>query len=225
MLGAAQHDKNVGLNPSRSFLSSSDAPWPHQDSSVQNEEAVGLEPYILYDPSPFMSSLTKTPKRSKKTRRLGPVRVSRPDQYEGFDVNSKLECICTLIPLGLMHIQALSEEEVCTLAGEWYARKSTMLPGRRYGSNPGRVQLAGKRHPLCIPRVQCVAGGEIPLQTLGYLRGTGRLNEVLLKRVLYGISGWNYEVAAAAVVPVALGLSSSTVSRACTQGSAKQWMR
>ncbi len=51
MLRAAQHDKNVGVYPSRSFLSSSDAPWPHQDSSVQNEEAVGLEPYILYDPT------------------------------------------------------------------------------------------------------------------------------------------------------------------------------
>jgi hypothetical protein len=92
-----------------------------------------------------MSSLTKTPKRSKKTRRLGPVRVSRPDQYEAFDVNSKLECIRALIPLGLLHLQALSEEEVCTLVGEWYARKSPALPGRRYGSNLGSVQLAGKR--------------------------------------------------------------------------------
>jgi hypothetical protein len=39
--------------------------------------------------------------------------------------------------------------------------------------------------------------------------------------VLYGISYRNYEVAAAAV-PGAIGLSSSTVSRTLTQASAKQ---
>ncbi len=168
-----------------------------------------------------MSSIAKTTKRSKKAKRLGPVRVIRPEQYDAFDVNSKLECIRALIPLGLMRIQELLEEEICTLAGEWYVRKSSALSGRRYGSNPGSVQLAGQRHPLRIPRVQHVAGGEIPLQTLNHLRGTGRLDEVLLKRVLYGISCRNYEAAAAAV-PGAIGLSSSTVSRAFTHGSAKQ---
>ena len=47
------------------------------------------------------------------------------------------------------------------------------------------------------------------------------LDEVLLKRVLYGISCRNYEAAAAAV-PGAIGLSSSTVSRSFTHASAKQ---
>jgi transposase-like protein len=66
-----------------------------------------------------------------------------------------------------------------------------------------------------------VAGGEIPLESLAHLRGTGQLDEVLLKRVLYGISCRNYEAAAAAV-PGAIGLSSSTVSRRFTHASAKQ---
>jgi transposase-like protein len=47
------------------------------------------------------------------------------------------------------------------------------------------------------------------------------LDDRLLKRVLYGISCRNYEAAAAAV-PGAIGLSSSTVSRTFTQASAKQ---
>ena len=47
------------------------------------------------------------------------------------------------------------------------------------------------------------------------------MDEVLLKRVLYGISCRNDEAAAAAV-PGAIGLSSSTVSRTFTQASAKQ---
>ena len=168
-----------------------------------------------------MRSIAKTRTRSKKTRRLGPVQVLRTDQYEAFDVNSKLECIQALIPLGLMRIHELLEEEVCTLAGARYERKSSTLSGRRSGSNPGSVQLAGQRHPLRLPRVQHVRGGEIPLQTRAHLRGTGRLDEVLLKRVLYGISCRNYEAAAAAV-PGAIGLSSSSVSRSFTQASAKQ---
>jgi len=168
-----------------------------------------------------MSSIAKTTKRSKKTTRLGPVRVIRPGQYEGFDVETKVECIRALIPLGLMRIQELLEEEVCGWAGVRYTRKSPTRLGRRHGSNPGSVPLAGQRHPLRIPRVQHVGGGEISLQSLAHLRGSGKLDDVLLKRVLYGISCRNYEAAAAAV-PGAIGLSSSTVSRSFTQASAKQ---
>ena len=169
-----------------------------------------------------MKSIAKTTRRSKKTRRLGPVQVLRPDQYEGFDVETKIECIRALIPLGLLHVQALLEEEVCTLAGARYARKASQLPGRRHGSNPGSVRLAGQQVSLRIPRVRHANGdAEIPLRTLSTLRAHGALDEVLLKRVLYGISCRNYETAAAAV-PGAIGLSSSTVSRAFTQASAKQ---
>ena len=108
-----------------------------------------------------MSSIAETTKRSKKTRRLGPVRVIRPEQYEAFDVNSKLECIQALIPLGLMRIQELLEDDVCALAGARYERKASRLPGYRHGSNPGSVRLAGQRHPFPIPRVQYVGGGEM----------------------------------------------------------------
>ncbi len=167
-----------------------------------------------------MNSIAKTTKGSKKTTRLGAVQVIRPDQYEAFDVDSKLECIRALIPLGLMHVHAALEEEVCTLAGLRYARKTPELPGRRHGSNAGSVALAGQRHPLRIPRVQHKRGGEIPLHALDPLRGTGQVNDLLLKRVLYGISCRNYETAAAAV-PGAIGLSSSTVSRTFTRASAQ----
>ena len=170
-----------------------------------------------------MSSIAKATKRSKKTKRLGPVQVLRPEEYADFDVETKVECIQALIPLGLMRIRELLEEEVQTLAGIRYKRKaSSGLPGYRHGSNPGSVQLAGQRHPFKIPRVQSVkGGGEISLESLAHLRGTGNLDEVLLKRVLYGISCRNYEAAAAAV-PGAIGLSSSTVSRSFTRASAKQ---
>lgn len=168
-----------------------------------------------------MSSIAKPTTRSKKTKRLGPVRVIRPDQYEAFDVDSKLECIRALIPLGLMHVQEVLEEEVYQWAGARYAPKTPDLLGRRHGSNPGSVQLAGQRHPLRIQRVQHKNGGEISLHALDHLRGTGHVDALLLKRVLYGISCRNYETAAAAV-PGAIGLSSSTVSRTFTRASAQQ---
>ena len=169
-----------------------------------------------------MSSLTETRKRSKKTKRLGPAQILRPEQYEGFDVETKVACIQALIPLGLMQVQAVLEEEVCTLAGARYARKTSRWPGRRHGHNPGSVRLAGQQVPLPIPRVRQATGDEeIPLTTLVLVRHQGLLDDVLLKRVLYGISCRNYEAAALAV-PGAIGLSSSTVSRAFTQASAKQ---
>lgn len=120
-----------------------------------------------------MSSIAKTTTRSKKTKRLGPVQVIRPDQYEAFDVDSKLECTRALIPLGLMHVQEVLEEEVYRWAGARYAPKTPDLPGRRHGSNPGSVQLAGQRHPLRIQRVQYKTGGEISLHALTTSGGPG----------------------------------------------------
>ncbi len=97
---------------------------------------------------------------------------------------TKVECIRALIPLGLLHVHALLEEEVCTLAGARYARKVSSLPGRRHGSNPGSVRLAGQQVPLPIPRVRQADGeAEIPLTTLPLLREQGTLDEGLLKRV------------------------------------------
>ena len=53
------------------------------------------------------------------------------------------------------------------------------------------------------------------------MRGDRDVDDLLLRRVLYGISCRNYE-AAAEVIPGAIGLSSSTVSRGFIQASAAQ---
>ena len=118
-----------------------------------------------------------------------------------------------------MHVEELLDEEVKSLAGERYARKEAALRGRRHGSNPGTVGLGGQRVPVRVPRVRSVAGGEIPLRTYEELSPGGAVNELLLRRVLYGISCRNYESAAEAI-PGAIGLSSSTVSRGFVQASA-----
>jgi len=82
------------------------------------------------------------------------VQVLRPEEYADFDVETKVACIQALLPLGLMRIHELLEEEVCALAGARYERKASRLPGRRRGNNPGSARLAGQRHPFKIPRVQ-----------------------------------------------------------------------
>ena len=51
----------------------------------------------------------------------------------------------------------------------------------------------------------------MPLRSYAALHGDRAVNDLLLKRVLYGISCRNYEAAAEAV-PGAIGISGSTVS-------------
>ena len=83
--------------------------------------------------------------------------------------------------------------------------------GRRHGHNPGTVGLAGQRVPIRVPRIRHVAGSEMPLRSYAALHGDRAVNDLLLKRVLYGISCRNYEAAAEAV-PGAIGLSGSTAA-------------
>ena len=87
-----------------------------------------------------MRSLLRSVKKRKKRRVLGEVEVMSREEYSGLELDSKVEMIRALIPLGLMHVEELLDEEVKALAGERYARKEAMR-GRRHGSNPGTVGL------------------------------------------------------------------------------------
>src|SRR5712691_2748802 len=153
----------------------------------------------------------------KRKRSLGEVQVLRREEYEGLELNTKVELIRSLIPLGLMHVQALLEEEVEALAGARYAHADG-TSGTRHGSNPGTVVLDGQKVPIRVPRVRGEQA-EIPLRSYQTLHGTGAADEGLLRRVLYGISCRNYEAAARAI-PGAIGLSSSSVSRGFIEASA-----
>lgn len=152
----------------------------------------------------------------KRKRCLGEVRVLRREDYQGLELDAKVELIRNLIPLGLMHVQMVLDEEVEALAGARYAREDG-ASGMRHGSNPGTVVLDGQRMPIRVPRVRSEQA-EIPLRSYQGLHGTGVADDVLLRRVLYGISCRNYEAAARAI-PGAIGLSSSSVSRAFIEAS------
>jgi transposase-like protein len=152
----------------------------------------------------------------RRKRCLGEVQVLRREEYRGLELNAKVELIRSLIPLGLMHVQMLLEEEVEALAGPRYAHADG-TSGTRHGSNPGTVVLDGQKVPIRVPRVRSEQA-EVPLRSYQGLHGTGDADEALLRRVLYGISCRNYEAAARAI-PGAIGLSSSSVSRAFIEAS------
>lgn len=166
-----------------------------------------------------MRSVTGTIGKRKKSRVLGETPVVSREAYGDLELDAKVEMIRALVPLGLMHVEELLDEEVCALAGERYARKADDVRGRRHGANPGTVAMAGQRVRMRIPRVRSRAGAEIRLRSYEALSGDGEVNERLLRRVLYGISCRNYEAAAEAI-PGAIGLSGSTVSRRFVEASA-----
>ncbi len=166
-------------------------------------------------------SVLRAVKKRTKVRKLGAIDIIRREAYADLELDGKVELIRALVPLGLLHVQELLDQEVTALAGARYARKDESVEGRRHGSNPGTVGLAGQRVPIRVPRIRHIAGSEIPLRSYEAMRGDRDVDDLLLRRVLYGISCRNYE-AAAAVIPGAIGLSSSTVSRGFIQASAAQ---
>ena len=135
-----------------------------------------------------MSSVLRSVRKRKKGRTLGAVDVIDREGYAELEVETKVELIRSLIPLGLMHIEELLNEEVTALAGDRYARKDPSVGGRRHGSNPGTVGLAGQRVPIRVPRIRHVTEREIPLRSYEALHGDRAVNDLLLRRVLYGIS-------------------------------------
>ena len=153
-------------------------------------------------------SVLRTVRKRKKVRKLGSVTIIRREAYADLELDAKVELIRSLIP-GLMHVQELLDQEVTALASERYARKDASVSGRRHGSNPGTVGLAGQRVPIRVPRIRRVAGSEIPLRSYEAVRGDRDVDDLLLRRVLYGISCRNYAAAAAAIP----GRSGSRVPR------------
>ena len=91
-----------------------------------------------------------------------------------------------------MHIEELLEGSVAANAG-----KDPSVGGRRH------VGLAGQRVPIRVPRIRHVTEREIPLRSYEALHGDRAVNDLLLRRVLYGISRY---AAAAEAIPGAIGL-------------------
>ena len=96
-----------------------------------------------------LRKVLRSVRKRKKGRTLGSVDIIDREEYAELEIDAKVELIRSLVPLGLMHIEELLDEEVTALAGERYARKDLSVGGRRHGSNPGTVGLASACRFAC----------------------------------------------------------------------------
>ena len=166
-----------------------------------------------------MSRVLRSVRKRKKGFTLGAVDVIDREGYAELEVDAKVELIRSVVPLGLLHIEELLDEEVTALAGERDARKDPSVGGRRHGRNPGTVGLAGQRVPIRVPRIRPVTAREIPRRSYEALHGDRAVHDLLLRRVLYGIS-CRHSTAAAEAIPGAIGRSGRPGSRAFIEASA-----
>ena len=89
-------------------------------------------------------SVLRAVRKRKKVRKLGSVNIIHREAYADLELDAKVELIRSLVPLGLMHVQELLDGG--DGAGERALRpKAASVGGRRHGSNPGTVGLAGQR--------------------------------------------------------------------------------
>ena len=151
---------------------------------------------------------------------IGRVVPEAVEQVE--DLDSRIEAIQWLIPLGLKAVTEELHRAVIELAGPRYQRKGSDQPLRRWGSQSGSVYLGDQKLPVEVPRVRNVASDtEVPLNAYQALQTPRQMDEGLLLRMLKGIATRHYEACAQAV-PEAFGLSSSSVSRRYVKGTARK---
>jgi transposase-like protein len=137
-------------------------------------------------------------------------------------LNSRVEAIQALIPLGLQAVQDLLQQEVTALAGARYQRSGGVPGYGRWGSQPGSVYLADQKVAVNVPRVRDLRRDqEVPLTSYQGLRQPRRAEEAALRKVLKGLSCRSYE---ACVEPVAetFGLTASSLSRRFKRASARK---
>ena len=168
-----------------------------------------------------MSKLAARKKRVKRTVSIGRVVPEAVEQVE--DLDSRIEAIQWLIPLGLKAVTEELHRAVIELAGPRYERKESDQPLRRWGSQPRSVYLGDQKLPVEVPRVRNVASDtEVPLNAYQALQTPRQMDEGLPPlRMLKGIATRHYEACAQAV-PEAFGLSSSSVSRRYVKGTARK---
>ncbi len=167
-----------------------------------------------------MSKLSGPRKQVKRSLEIGPVNAEAA-ALTG-DLDTRIEVIQCLIPLGLQAVAEELQRAVEELAGPRYQRKGAEQPVRRWGSQSGSVYLGDQKLRVEVPRVRNVASRtEVPLAAYQALQRPRNQDEGLLLRVLKGIATRDYE-ACAETVPAAFGRSGSSVSRRYVKGTARK---
>jgi hypothetical protein len=97
------------------------------------------------------------------------------------------------VQVGLGVLRELFEEEVDELVGlkgKWNPDRTAV----RHGHEDGEVTLGGQRVPVKRPRARTADGeSEVPLQTYDHFADRDQLGEVVLERMLAGVSSRQYD--------------------------------
>ena len=151
--------------------------------------------------------------RRKVGRKAGVGRMPAVAVEAVAELDSRIELIQALIPLGLEAVEQELQRAVTELAGPRYERGPADRRYYRWGRERGSVYLADQKVPVRVPRVRDVhKGREVRLPGYERLQTPRNADAHLLGRVLRGLGCRNYEETSA-LVPEVFGLSSSTVSR------------
>jgi len=128
------------------------------------------------------------------------------------NINIRVALIQELIPIVLLYVQEVLEDEVTQLTGKKYQRNNNSNC-YRWGKQGGSVYIADQKVPIDVPRVRTKKGkSEIKLKTYEGLKTPHHLAKNSFKKVLYGISCRRYREIAE-TMPEVFGLSASTISR------------
>jgi putative transposase len=128
-------------------------------------------------------------------------------------LDSRIEMIQALIPLGLEALKEELTKAVDELVGPRYQRGPADRQFYRWGSENGSVYLADQKIPVQVPRVRDVhRNQEVRLSPYDRLQLPRGADKQLMLRILRGLGCRNYQETAA-LVPEAFGMSASTVSR------------
>jgi len=164
--------------------------------------------------------MKKVEKKERKSNAKSRVEAGIKMINEGHDIGSRLALIQQLIPLGLMAVEDLLQEEVTALAGIRYGRDEK--PNNRWGSNIGSVHLGHQKHSILVPRVRDESSKqEVPLKSYQALQSRKGVDDHILAQVINGISHRKFEKAATQI-PCAFGIQKSSVSRKFVKASAKK---
>lgn len=167
-----------------------------------------------------MKKVSWTGKEVKARRERVKELMSRG--FDGCEVDVKVEMIQALIPIGLMYVQGLLEQEVRDLAGERYRRGDGRDGVVRWGKQWASVYVGGQKVPVEYQRVRNVMEGkEVELEAYKKLQRPREVDEGLLRKVLSGLSCRRYEECSEATLE-AFGLSPSSVSRRFIRASGKK---
>ncbi len=117
-----------------------------------------------------MRRMVRVGRKGKRTVGAGPWQRSAAEAALA-SLDSRVQLIQALIPLGLEAVNELLQQEVTTLAGARYQRGGGLPGYARWGVQDGSVYLADQKVAVSVPRVRDMRRDqEVPLTTYQGLR-------------------------------------------------------